>query len=73
MDSNCKQLAIILNLQEPGELQPVAILETYVYGSELYFHVLFKNNIVEIIHYRYLKYLSPNLYRTYFRKRHASM
>ena len=51
---------------------PINILDIYVIRGEMYFHVLCRDNIVQILHYRILKSLAPNLYRSYFRKRSYS-
>ena len=51
---------------------PIHILEVYAIRGELYFHVLCLDNVVQILHYRVLKALAPELYRNYFRKRNLS-
>ena len=50
-----------------------AILDTYLVDGQFYFHVLCTNNVVQVLPYRVLKTVSPQLYRSYFRKRHATV
>jgi len=53
--------------------QPVAILDVAYINGELYFLVLFTDNIVEFVHYRYLQHISRAMYRKYFSPRRNSI
>ena len=53
----------ITSFQE--EPQPVAILEMVYINNELYFLVLFTDNVVEFVHYRAMQHLSHDLYRSF--------
>ena len=47
------------------EPQAVAILEMVYINNELYFLVLFTDNVVEFVHYRAMQHLSHDLYRSF--------
>ena len=53
--------------------QAVAILEMVYINNELYFLVLFTDNVVEFVHYRAMQHLSHDLYRLFFNPRRNSI
>ena len=53
--------------------QAVAILEMVYINNELYFLVLFTDNVVEFVHYRAMQHLSHDLYRSFFNPRRNSI
>ena len=55
------------------EPQAVAILEMVYINNELYFLVLFTDNVVEFVHYRAMQHLSHDLYRLFFNPRRNSI
>ena len=57
--------------KEPSK--QVAILEMVYINNELYFLVLFTDNVVEFVHYRAMQHLSHDLYRSFFNPRRNSI